>query len=111
VTDESRSPAAAAALIPAPTTNQWRARKRQVQRVGLGGPDQADTDSADRRKSNFMHAPWSSFPSVSGQCDWISPALSEPRATAEEVLRNMGLGSARPPLATGHSPPQLSLSL
>ena len=31
------------------------------------------------------------------------------RATAEEVLRNMGLGSARPPLATGHFPPQPSL--
>ena len=29
------------------------------------------------------------------------------RATAEEVLRHMGLGSARPPLATGHSLPSL----
>ena len=28
------------------------------------------------------------------------------RATAEEVLRNLGWGSARPPRATGHSPPQ-----
>jgi hypothetical protein len=31
------------------------------------------------------------------------------RTTAEEVLCNMGLGSARPPLATGHSPPRPAL--
>jgi hypothetical protein len=33
------------------------------------------------------------------------------RATAEEVLRNMGLGSARPSLPAGHSPPQHALAL
>jgi hypothetical protein len=33
------------------------------------------------------------------------------RATAEQVLRHMGLGSARPPPATAHSPPQYSLPL
>ena len=32
-------------------------------------------------------------------------------ATAEEVLRHLGLGSARPPRAEGHSPPQAGLAL
>ena len=33
------------------------------------------------------------------------------RATVEEVLHNLGLGSARSPLATGQSPPQARLAL
>jgi hypothetical protein len=38
-------------------------------------------------------------------------AIVTRRATVEEVLHNLGLGSARSPLATGQSPPPARLAL
>jgi hypothetical protein len=48
---------------------------------------------------------WSVEVACSGRRSLL--AVITRRATAEEVLRNMGLGSARLPLATNHSLPSL----